>query len=283
MEITQQEQNQPSAAETAPAQPPEPLPAIVEAAFGKQEPAAPEAPAAPTAPNPALSAPAPEPEPKPKPAEGKGADKRIKQLTGTLKSKDAEIAELRAQIDKLKGNETPEAAIDRKFAENEIRKAQTEQEQAEAEIAMEKLREAIPDEKAQQEFLEMNGDFAPSIDKYAPEVSNIILASDISYKLANAFYSVLSSEPNALRDFLNQPKSVQKKHIRQLEAYLKQPPPPALPSPPPAQAPAPIPPASVPRSIVPSESGTQPAEPEVYASTLERIAEQNRRAFGYGR
>lgn len=285
--------------ETAPSvEPPksEPLPAIVEAAFGKEA-------AAPSKPEPPKPEPPPEPKaaaaPKPEPAaapapsaeaapaskpNGGRENKRVQQLANTIRSKDARISELESELEKLKGKEAPESAVERKFAEKELEQALRAQEEAYGEIMSERLAEAFPDEASRQEFLELSCDFGPAIDKYAPQVSQLIIGSDISYKLANAFYTVLASDANAIREFLNMPFSVQRKEIGKLEAYLKNPPPaaPAASAPQPPQAPqAPAAPAAVPKSIVPSESGSQASgTPDPYQSTLDRIAEQNRKAYG---
>jgi hypothetical protein len=205
----------------------------------------------------------------------------MQHLTAELKQKDAVISGLEAELSKYRDREqlTPEEAVDKRFAENELKREQASLERGQAEyaaLAEAELSEAFPDEASREDFAVLSSEYAPAIDRYAPRVSELVLGSEIKHRLANALYTVLSGNPSALRDFLNMPYPAQRREIKGLESFLLRGAP-SAPSSAPASAPSSSPP---PRSIVPSESGAASSEPDPYEAVLAREAERNRKIYG---
>jgi hypothetical protein len=256
----QMETTQGSAAE-APKQ--DETPAIVEQAFGKTEttPAPGEPPEkaaegspdspkeAETPPNAAPPAPAP-----------KRENRRIQSLT-------SEIEILRAKVAQYEADKDPKNDIDKRFAELQLEQTQRQMQEENYKI----LADAFPNEAERQDFIDLAEHYAQPLMQYASKAAELIAHSDISFKLEKAFYDICASDAAAFKDFLNMSFPAQRKVLQGLEAYLKNPAPPAAPQTPAA----PTPPANLPKSIDPSDSeASAGGKPDIFNSTLKRIADE---------
>jgi len=190
----------------------------------------------------------------PSPAQPPKASREEKRVPGLV----SRIKELEAELAKAKDGKTPEDIINGKMAEWELRQI----EQKLMDDAQRGLMEAFPDEAERQEFMRLS-EFAPYVDKYAPEIAQAIAGSDISYKLAMAFYTILDSNPKALAEFLQFPLPTQKRELAKIERYVM--------SGGSQQPNTAVNLANLPKPVTPSDSGGRAGKADAYKATLARL------------
>jgi hypothetical protein len=234
------------------------MPDIVKDAFGeppKSEPVKPE---------PSDSEPPKTEEPaKPQPAAPSAPSREGKRIQGLL----SEIEELKAKLSQIKDSPDVADMIERKFAELEIKRAYSRiQESASANLS-----EAFPDASERQDFMDMAEHYAPLVAEHAPKAADYIAGSANPYKLEKALYMVCSCHPTAFDEFLKMPFPMQKRNLQALEGSIAQ----ENIAAPNASEPF-TPPASLPKSVTPSDSdgGSGSSEPNAYEKTLSNIAMQ---------
>jgi len=201
------------------------------------------------------------------PPKGSREQNRVQKLLAEVEAQRKKIEELTAQAEK-NGKEDVNAAVERKLAEYRMQEAQKQLETS----AYDRFMDAFPDEASQNRFKELAAAYMDTMLEKAPQASEYISKSDISFKLEGAFYDICESNSTALSEFLSFPYPTQLAKLRELEAFLRSGSKPAD-----VQTQKRMEPPST-KTITPSESGegsTSPTGKSLFQKTLENIQRDN--------